>query len=65
MSLVQFDNDWLRHKQSRLNTKGIYIFTNGVAGAIFYKEMVKPKQSINHLWLKRDSHGNWVKIKKE
>ena len=39
--------------------------TNGVAGAIFYKEMVKPKQSTNYLLLKRDYHGNWVKTKKE
>ena len=26
----------LRQKEPRLNTKGTYIFTNGVAGAVFY-----------------------------
>ena len=30
------DVHFLRQSKSRLNTKGIYIFTNGVAGAIFF-----------------------------
>jgi len=50
--------------KSRLNPKGYYIFVNGVSGAIFYKEMVKPKPTTNYLWLKRDEHGNWIKTKK-
>ena len=60
---VQFRLNKVRQSKSRLNTKGKFILTKGVAGVIFHKEEVIPKQSTNYIHIERNYHRRWMKLK--
>ena len=61
MSLVQFDNDWLRQEELHSNMRFFYFCKNGVAGFVVPTKKVKQKTPLNYLKQKKDMYGYFYK----